>query len=111
VEYKRVMRGKIDQAIHSVTMLRAALRSRQACDLTSQSRDLLSQLQNVLLMFQCFELQASRAGAGEIVSVLHNLLGKFEVSGVVLCDNVRCMDDLQYELLPVLHTLRTFFPE
>lgn len=108
-EYKKLMRDKINLVMQSAISLRAALRTNYVADLAAQVRDFLRQLDQLLLMLRCYALQKARSSAAEDVRKLQILPGQLAASSFKYGDNVRCMDDLQYQILPALKNLVKVF--
>lgn len=108
-EYKKLMRDKIDQVVQSAISLRATLRTNYVADLAAQVRDFLKQLDQIFLMLKCYALQNAQSSVAENVQKLQILLGQLAASSFEHGDNVRCMDDLQYQILPALKNLLKMF--
>jgi hypothetical protein len=108
-DFKRRMRDDIGQAIESTVGLRARLRAEYVYDLEAQVREFLSRLEQIRLMINCYVLQNSKSGVGENSKNLQSALGQLSVSSFEHGDNVRCMDDLQYQILPSLKLLQKIF--
>ena len=108
-EYKKLMRDKIDQVARALLSLRAALRTSYVADMAGQVRDFVRQLDQTLLMLKCYALQNAQSGVAENVQKLQVLIGQLAASSFMHGDNVRCMDDLQYEILPALKALLRVF--
>jgi hypothetical protein len=108
-DFKRRMREDIAQSIESTVGLRARLRSEYVHDLEPQVREFLSRLEQILLMINCYVMQNSKSGVGENSKNLQSALGRLSVSSFEHGDNVRCMDDLQYQILPSLRLLQKIF--
>jgi len=103
------VREKIAQVAQSMLSLRAALRNHYVADPTAQIREFISQLEPVLLLLKCYTLQNAGSGIAEHVRKLQDLSGQLATSSFEHGDNVRCMDDLQYQILPVLNKLLKVF--
>ncbi len=108
-KYQKLVRDKIGQVVQSALALRASLRTHYVADLAAQVRDFLAQLDQTLLMLNCYALQNAQSGVSEAVQKLRCYLGQFIASSCDLGDNVRCMDDLQHEILPALKKLMRVF--
>lgn len=108
-KYKKLMCDKIDHAVESTLALRAMLRTQYVADLAAQGRDFLAKLDQILLLLNCYALQNAQSSVAESVQKLRNSLGQLTASSCEHGDNVRCMDDLQYEILPVLKKLLKLF--
>lgn len=104
-EYKKLMRDKINLVVQSAISLRAALRTNYVADLAAHVRDFLRQLDQILLMLRCYALQKAQSSVAKNVQKLQILPGQLAASSFEHGDNVRCMDDLQYQILPVLKNL------
>jgi hypothetical protein len=104
-KHEAFMRDNIVQAIQSTHELRAALCTHWVADLDLQMRAFLSQLNQIILLFESQNPQNARLGMVEDFRRLRELGRQLAASGFEYKDNVRCMDDLQYEILPVLERL------
>jgi hypothetical protein len=107
--FDKLMRDVIDQVIQSLLDLRSALRTQHVADLAAQIRDFLPRLDPILLLLQCYALQNTRSGVEDQVRKLESLRAQFVTSVFEHGDNVRCMDDLQYQILPALKLLLKIF--
>jgi len=108
-EYKRLVGEKIDQTVHSTLSLRAMLRTHFAAELVDEMREFVARLNEILPLLDCHALQNARSGVAENVQKLRDSLGQLTASCREHGDNVRCMDDLQYEILPPLKGLLKLF--
>jgi hypothetical protein len=108
-EYKRVVTDAIDQTAQVAAGLRAALRSQPVAGLTGEVADFLLRLDPLLLLLDGFVLQRADLRLGPSMLKLRDLRGQVAASWFEHEDNVRCMDDLQYEILPSLRSIRKAF--
>ncbi len=108
-KYKKLAREKIDRAVQSALALRAGLRTAYVADLAAIVRDLLSQLDQVLQLLRCYVLQNARSGPSGLDRELQDLIGQLAASSFERGDNVRCMDDLQHQIVPALKKLLWVF--
>jgi hypothetical protein len=93
---------RIAESVQASLSLRVALRTQRVVDLASQANSLLSQLHQLVLLLECAVLQGTQPAAADNVRTLRNVSAQFAGSSFEHGDNVRCMDDLQYEILPTL---------
>lgn len=108
-QYKSLMGDRIDQAIQSTLSLRAMLRTRFAAELAAQIREFVAKLEQILPLLNCYALQKAGSSVAENMQKLRNSLGQLTASCREHGDNVRCMDDLQYEILPTLKKFLKLF--
>ncbi len=108
-EYKELVRVKVGRGIQLLLALRAGLRTSYVADLTAQVGEFLRELEELLLMMGCWNLRQARPDVNKEVGRLDTLRGQLAASAFELGDNVRCMDDLQYQILPVLESLSKAF--
>jgi len=104
-EYKKLVGDRIDQAVQSTVSLRAMLCTHFVAELAVQVREFVAKLDQILPLLNCYALQKAGSGVAENVQMLRNSLGQLTASCCEHGDNVRCMDDLQYEILPSLKRL------
>lgn len=107
--YRNMVMQKIEQVVQSTVALRTELRTHYVAELAAQVRDFLSQLGAALPLLQCWALQNARSVVAEEVRKLQNLSGQLAASSFEHGDNVRCMDDLQHQILPALNKLLRAF--
>ena len=108
-EYKKMTREKVDQVTRAALSLRAALRTRYASELATGVREFAVLADQLLLMLSCYGLQNAGSGVGTKAAELQKLLAALASSCFEQEDNVRCMDGLQYEILPGLKILLKVF--
>jgi hypothetical protein len=108
-EYRKLVGDKIDQAVHWTLSLRAMLRTQFVAELAAQVREFVAGLEQILPLLNCYALQKTGSGVAEDLQKLRNSLRGLTASWREHGDNVRCMDDLQYEILPVLKRLLKMF--
>jgi len=99
---KNLAGDKIEDAIQSTRSLRAMLRTRYVAEVGGQVLEFLSGVEQILPLLD------SLPGAADTVQKLRDSLRQLTASSRDQ-DNVRCMDDLQYEILPVLKKLQRSF--
>jgi hypothetical protein len=107
-EFKGRMREDLGQMIEAALGLRATLRGEYVHDLEARIREFLSRLEQILTMIRCYALQSSDSTAVHLKK-LEQDLGTFAESCFERGDNVCCMDDLQYQILPSLKMLQKIF--
>jgi hypothetical protein len=108
-KYKKLARDKIDGAAQSALALRAGLRTAYVADLAATVRDFLSQLDQVLQLLRCYALQNARSDLSGLGRELQDLIGQLATASFERSDNVRCMDDLQHQIVPALKKLLWVF--
>jgi hypothetical protein len=108
-EFKKLARERIDRAVQSALALRAGLRTAYVADLAATVRDFLSRLDQVLQLLRCYVLQNARAGLSGLDRELQDLIVQLADSSFERGDNVRCMDDLQHQIVPALKKLLWVF--
>ena len=108
-KYKKLARETIDRAVQSALALRASLRTAYVADLAAAVRDLLSQLDQVLQLLSCYALQNARSCPSGLDRELQERIAQLAVASFERGDNVRCMDDLQHEIVPALKKLLRVF--
>jgi hypothetical protein len=108
-KYKKLAREKIDRAVQSALALRAGLRTAYVADLAATVRDFLSQLDQVLQLLRCYALQNARSDLSGLGRELQDMIGQLAASSFEGGDNVRCMDDLQHQIVPALKKLLWVF--
>jgi hypothetical protein len=108
-KFKKLARERIDQAVQSALALRAGLRTAYVADLAAAVREFLSQLDQVLQLLRCYALQSARSGLSGRDRELQDLIGQLVASSFERGDNVRCMDDLQHQIVPALKKLLWVF--
>ena len=97
---KKLAGDKIREAIQWTLSVRAMLRTQFVAEANGQILGYVHRLEQMLpLLDAC-------PGAAENVQKLRDLLLQLTASCREHGDNVRCMDDLQYEILPVLKRLQ-----
>lgn len=108
-EYEKLVGDKIDQGVQSALSLRAMLRTNFVTELVAQVHEFVAKTNQILPLLNCYALQNARSGVAESVQNLQDSLGQLTASCREHGDNVRCMDDLQYEILPPLKRLLKLF--
>ena len=100
--YCQLMRNEIQQIRGATGKLREILRDRFVSDIREHVNGFLNQLENFSDLLNCYALQkppSTVSGHMKKLFKIHQQLGN---SCLVLKDNVRCMDDLQYGVLSLL---------
>ncbi len=108
-EFSAIVREKLDSLMRSAASLRTALRDQFVADLQQQAGAFLAQLDSAVLILQCYSLQAGPALVNRKIGELQDLRQRLALSSFDHADNVRCMDDLQYGIVPALKAIRKFF--
>lgn len=101
-EYKKLAGDKIDEAVQWTLSLRAMLRTQYVAEMGGQVLEFVARLEQILPLLNSYAVQKTDSGAAENVQKLRDSLHQLTASCREHSDNVRCMDDLQYEILPVL---------
>jgi len=97
---KNLVGDKIEEAIQSTLSLRAMLRTRYVAELGAQVLEFVPGVEQVLPLLD------SHPGAANTAQKLRDSLRQLTASCREHGDNVRCMDELQYEILPALKRLQ-----
>jgi len=108
-QFKKLAREKTDQAVQSALALRASLRTVYIADLAAAVRDVLSQLEEVLELLRGYALQDARSCPSGLDRDLGDRIAQLSAASFECLDNVRCMDALQHEIVPVLKKLLRVF--
>ena len=99
----------IAQRVASVGALRSLMRNHRVAELLVEVRAFIADSGELLSLLTSYVQQvASPAVAGQVEDLRH-ALGQLSDSCFKHEDNVRCMDDLQYETLPPLKKLQRLF--
>ncbi len=106
--YQQVMRDKIARIAGATRELRARLRSRFVVELAADLDGLVQQLDQLLFLVNGYAMQDWRPRVTRLVETLTTVRKELTES-VTACDNVRCMDDLHYDIVPVLNGLLEVF--
>jgi hypothetical protein len=108
-EFKKLAREKTENVIKLVHTLRADLRIRTAAEMKEEIREFAVIAEQLSLMVSCFALQREGPETEARIAELRRCLGELASSCFEHSDNVRCMDCLQYEILPSLKILLKVF--
>jgi hypothetical protein len=106
---KKLIGQKVGQAIQATLELRELLRERMAVALAGEIGNYLSETQQLLMMIESFAQLKSHAAITERLAELQDLLHQLAADCRESADNVRCMDRLQYQILPSLQKMRKIF--
>ena len=107
--YKQLARQTVDQVIQAAQALRTALRTQYVADAGAGVVDLVLRVDRLTLLLDGYALQRPRPEICQAADRLRRVRDELASSSVPSGDNVRCMDDLQYEMLPALQAIRQLF--
>jgi len=107
--YRRVMCGKVERVAVEAAGLRGELRHRFVNDLAVELAGFLQHLDQLLFLLHGYALQDWRPRVTRLVQALTDLRTQLARSAAEHRDNVRCMDDLHYEIVPTLAALAQVF--
>lgn len=100
--YRAFARAVVESAIRSVGGLREAMRAVPVSLLGVQCVQVSQQLDTTALMVEGYALQRTHSELTLAAAALAAATRLFKESARVHEDNVRCMDDLRYEVMPAL---------
>jgi hypothetical protein len=109
--YQRVMRDKIELATREATALRTILCSCAISDVPTEAGTVLRHVDQILFLLRSYALQDTRPRLGRVIDALAERRQRLAESCFESGDNVRCMDDLQYEVVPVLTDVSRLFTQ
>lgn len=104
--FKKCVVANIDQAVATALSLRGILCRTHVAELAPQMRDFISELEPLVRLLECHARRSGQSGVAENAQRLNDALLQFAASSFEREDNVLCMDDLQYQILPVLKKLQ-----
>lgn len=107
--YRSVMRDKVARVADEGRQLRPLLRDRFLQELGAEVSAFLQHLDQLVFLLHGYALQDWRPRVTRLVKTLSGLGGQLAQSAGEYSDNVRCMDDLHYEILPTLNGLGEIF--
>jgi hypothetical protein len=107
--YQRIMRDKIEQMIDEAAAMRGALRTRVVADLGPEADRLARHLEQLHFLLGGYSLQRSNRDLPQAIQELETLRDQLLQSALEYQDNVRCMDDLHYEIVPALRKITAYF--
>jgi hypothetical protein len=109
VTYQRVMRDKIELATREAVALRTILCSCAIGDVPTEAGTVLRHIDQILFLLRSYALQDTRSKLPRLIDALAERRQRLAESCFESGDNVRCMDDLQYEVVPVLQDVSRVF--
>jgi hypothetical protein len=109
VTYQRVMRDTIDLATREAIALRTILCSCAVIDVPTEAGTVLRHIDQILFLLRSYALQDGRPRLTRVIDALAERRQRLAESCFESGDNVRCMDDLQYEVVPVLRDVTRLF--
>lgn len=107
--YERVMRDKIELATREAIALRTILCSCAIVDVPTEASTVLRHVDQILFLLRSYALQDTRSRTTRVIESLAERRQRLADSCFESGDNVRCMDDLQYEVVPVLQEVTRLF--
>jgi hypothetical protein len=105
-QYGALMGQHIAQLLLAIEQLENQLRDQYITDLFVSTSDLLFQLQNLVVTLTCFALQKKHTLLSESLETLRQFKEQLSNTVFFLEDNVRCLDDLHYEIVPCLQKIK-----
>ncbi len=105
-QYGALMGQQIAQLLVAIEQLEDQLRAQYITDLFAATSDLLFQLQNLVVLLTCLALQKKHTQLSESLEALGRFQEQLGNTVFFLEDNVRCLDDLQYEIVPCLQKIK-----
>jgi hypothetical protein len=106
---KKLVGQNLSKAIQATLEIRELLRERMVVALAGEIGNYLSETLQLLMMIECFAQQKSHTAITERLAELQDLLRQLAADCRESGDNVRCMDRLQYQILPSLQKMRKIF--
>jgi hypothetical protein len=97
---KRTASDAIEGAMQSALSLRGMMRTHYASDLSAEIRSLVAELNQVVSLLESSDCPP---GVAPHLRMLQELVLRFAATHE---DNVRYMDDLQYEIVPALKNIK-----
>jgi hypothetical protein len=107
--FSAVMRQNVEAGRREAEALRRLLRDRPVSDLGAEVAAVLRHLDQLLLLLTGYALQRDNAAVPRLGHALATLREQMAASAGQFADNVRCMDDLHYEIVPALEKLWNMF--
>jgi hypothetical protein len=107
--YQRVMRDKIELATREAIALRTILCSCAIGDVPTEASTVVRHVDQILFLLRSYALQDGRSRVTALIDALAARRQRLAESCFESGDNVRCMDDLQYEVVPVLQDVAQLF--
>lgn len=107
--YRPFVHAVIAGAMSAVLAIREALRSAPVASMSAPCLQLCQQLDVIALMVEGYGLQSAESVLMTRAGVLAAASQGLRESVTAADDNVRCMDDLHYEISPALHVLGETF--
>jgi hypothetical protein len=107
--YQRVMRDKIDLATREAIALRTILCSCAIADVPTEAGTVVRHVDQIVFLLRSYALQDGRPRIGGVIDALAARRQRLAESCFESGDNVRCMDDLQHEIVPVLKDVSRLF--
>lgn len=107
--YRTFVRSVIASATSTVLALREALRSVPLPGMGAPCQQLCQQLDVIALMTEGYGLQSGDSGQQALAGGLAAASQRLRESVTATDDNVRCMDDLHYDVSPALHAVDETF--
>jgi len=103
--YSELILREIQLVKQSSEEIRALLRNQFIYDIREVVNRFLGKFQNMANILNCYALQHPQSMVAENMEKLSELLPQLGTACFKLRDNVRFMDNLQYDVIPALHTL------
>ena len=101
-QYLEMVHHLATRLIEQVDELRKRLRNYYVTDISEPVNNFLWQLQNVTSMLKCLVMRKQWAPLADDVGTLTRLRGQLGEAALYFEDNARCLDDLEFEILPCL---------
>jgi hypothetical protein len=100
--YRSVVTGKLRGMMSAASALRGSLRERPAGDCAEGIRALVAGILQAAAIVGALAFQRSSDELHTHAQAIHRLAAQLAASAFEHADNVRCMDDLHYEIVPRL---------
>jgi len=105
-QFKKRMREALERAVATALLLRGRLCGSHVGDAADSFHSFLRELEGLLPFLRSYAWQTGSAGLADLAQKMKEAIDQLAVSAFQHEDNVRCMDDLRYEILPLLNRLQ-----
>lgn len=101
-QYRSLMLQQLTNLLASAEKIESHLYNEYVTDLFVPITDFLSRLQNITVMLTCLALQKDYNHLSKNLDELHQFQEELGNCALFLEDNVCCLDDLHYKIMPCL---------
>lgn len=101
-QYWLIMSQQLSSLLASAEEIEDQLYNRYVTDMFVPITDLLSRMQNIIVMLTCFALQKDYKLLSSKLEQLRQFQKELSNSAFFLEDNVCCLDNLHYQMVPCL---------